>query len=163
MNWARGIDTAIPGIAELNAWVAANEIINRASDLAISTRFHVVKNYPMFALNGVALFPAIAIPVEIKQEYECPEEHLAVLREFIPKTTKLLMIGWRVTEGHFLKLLAKGLTQKLQVMAVAGALDWAKQSVANLKNAGIDVEAIESPYGFTGFIVNREGDAFLSS
>jgi hypothetical protein len=141
----------------------ASEIIDQVPNLAISGQFHMADGYPMSHRNGIALYPAIAIPVETKQQYECPEEHLAVLREFIPKTTKILMIGWRATEDHFLKLLAAGITQKLKIMAVSGATDWAKQSVANLTNVGIDADAIESPNGFTAFIVSREGDEFLRS
>ncbi len=68
------------------------------------------------------------------------------------------MIGWKAKEDQFLKMLADGITHKLKVIAVSGKLDWA---VSNL--AGIDAEAIESSYWFTGFIVNREGDDFLRS
>jgi hypothetical protein len=117
----------------------------------------------MSKLNNVALFPAIAIPVETKQHYECPKEHLSALQECIPRTTKLLMIGWRASEQHFLKLLSEGVKRKLRVMSVAGELDAAKQSVKNLRDAGVDVDAVESSGGFTDFVVNREGDDFLRS
>jgi hypothetical protein len=114
-------------------------------------------------VGNTLLFPAIAIPIENKQHYECPDEHVAALREFIPKTTKLLMIGWRATEKHFLSLLSEGIPEELRVMSVAGSLDAAKQSVKNLRDAGIRAHAIESEGGFSDFIVNREGDEFLRS
>jgi hypothetical protein len=163
VDWGRSVDTAILGIEKLSPWEIAYKLIDDVHRLRISNIFHIVKQYPISKLNNVALFPAMAIPVQSKLHFECPTEHLTALREFIPKTTKLLMIGWSATERHFLKLLAEGITQKLKVMAVAGDLNSAKQSVANLRNAGIDVDAIESPSGFTEFIVSREGDQFLSS
>jgi len=163
VNWGRSVDTAILGIENLGAWEIANWLIDNVRSLKISNTFRMVLQHPMSKLHNVALFPAIAIPVQSKLQFECPTEHLTALQEFIPKTTKLLMIGWSATESHFLKLLAERITHKLKVMAVSGKLDLAKQSVANLTSAGIDVDAIESSYGFTEFIVNREGDDFLRS
>ena len=142
----------------------ASEIIDQVPNLAISSQFTMADGYPMSHRNGIALYPAIAIPVETKQQYECPEEHLAVLRQFIPKTTKLLMIGWRATENHFLNLLQESIHHQLRVMTVSGSVDGAKESVENLKKARLYIDVpIESSNGFTAFIVNREGDGFLSS
>ena len=47
---------------------------------------------------------AIALPVETKNEFEFPEAHLKKLRSVIPEVTRILIIGWRGTEEHFLKL-----------------------------------------------------------
>jgi hypothetical protein len=82
----------------------------------------------------------------------------------LPRITKLLMIGWRATENHFLDLLREGIHPQLRVMSVSGSVDGAKESVENLKKAKLYIDVpIESSGGFTGFIVNREGDEFLSS
>jgi hypothetical protein len=142
----------------------AYEMIDLVAELDIADTFRITSDMPMWRSTmdpDFPLFPAIAIPVQSKQQFECPKEHLDVLTEFIPRTTKLLMIGWRALEGHFLKLLADGLKYKLSVMAVSGSLDYAKQSVSNLRNGGIDADTIESTGGFTNFIVTREGDEFL--
>src|ERR1022692_712022 len=165
VDWERSVDTPIPGIEKLNSWQTVHEVINRFPDLKISERFQIVKApYPMSKLHNVALFPAIAIPVQSKLHFECPTEHLAALQEFIPKTTKLLMIGWRATENHFLNLLQEGIQHQLRVMTVSGSADGAKESVEHLRKARLYIDVPrESSNGFTGFIVNREGDGFLSS
>jgi hypothetical protein len=165
VNWGRMVDTTIQEITELNAWQIAHELIDRVPDLKVSDKFHLVndRGYPFPPFGNSALFPAIAIPVQSKQHYECPKEHIDALRSLIPKTTKLLMIGWRAMEAHFLKLMADGIRHRVAVLAISGSLDDARQSVVNLRNAGIETEAIESPSGFTEFIVNREGDEFLRS
>ena len=168
VNWGRDIDTPIRRIDQLDGWSLVHEIINNVPDLTISRKYRIVKDLtppsnPISKFRGVPIFPAIAIPVETKQHYECPDDHVAALREFIPKTTKLLMIGWRATEKHFLSLLSEGIHDELRVMSVAGNLDAAQQSVKNLRDAGVRAYAIESEGGFSDFIVNREGDEFLRS
>jgi len=164
VNWGRLVHTHVLSIRDKNVWDVAYEMIDRIQELNITDTFRIVNELPMARSErdpDFALFPAIAIPVQTKQHFECPKEHVDALREFIPQTGKLLMIGWRAMEGHFLKLLADGLDHRLRVMAVSGSLDYAKQSVANLRNSGIDADAIESTGGFTNFIITREGDEFL--
>ena len=165
VNWGRMIEShSIPSIDQLSTWQTANEIINRVPDLKVTKHFRLENDQrPISRVGKILLFPAIAIPVETKQQYECPDEHVAAMQEFIPKITKLLMIGWRATEKHFLKLLSERVHDQLRVMAVAGSLDAAKESVKNLRDAGIGADAIESEGGFTDFIVNRQVDEFLRS
>jgi hypothetical protein len=67
--------------------------------------------------------PAIAIPVQEKSSFECPSEHLNVLNESMRKTTKLLIIGWRGMEKHFLQLW-NGLAMPKQVLIVDTPTGW---------------------------------------
>jgi hypothetical protein len=70
------------------------------------------------------LFPALAIPVERKRTFECPDEHLVALRRDIPRLTKLVLIGWRATEQHFLDLLAEALQGKpIEILSACGNTD----------------------------------------
>jgi len=64
------------------------------------------------------LFPAIAIPVENKRDFECPKDQLDTLRSYIPSVTKILTIGWRATEQPFLDILRSGLKYKPKLMVV---------------------------------------------
>lgn len=56
------------------------------------------------------LFPAIAIPVEMKKVFECPESMLEQLADLLRQVNKILVIGWRATEEHFLAMLGNKLT-----------------------------------------------------
>ncbi len=74
-------------------------------------------------LQGAGLtLPAIAIPVMRKTTFECPKLHLKALRDNLPKATRLLIIGWRATEAHFVSPLRESLDgQKLsRALVVAG-------------------------------------------
>jgi hypothetical protein len=54
--------------------------------------------------TGQTIYPAITIPVEGKQDFECPEDHLVALTEALPQMDRLIVIGWRAAEEHFLDL-----------------------------------------------------------
>src|SRR5260370_2316580 len=108
-NWAREVHNVPFDIDSRNTWQVAFELIDHAPDLVISQNYRMVTEYPIGKLDGLALFPALAIPLETKRSFECPEEHLATLRQCIGKVSKLLIIGWRGMEDHFLRLLADNL------------------------------------------------------
>lgn len=55
--------------------------------------------------NDIPLVPAIAIPTRTKSGFEIPTDHHTALRECLTRTSKLLVIGWRAAEIHFLRLL----------------------------------------------------------
>lgn len=161
-HWAREVDT--PGIdLGRNVWEVGRDLIQRAGQLNISTRYRVVQEYPIGKSDGVALFPAIAVPVETKHEYECPQDHLDCLRGYLPTITKLLLIGWRGTEQHFLGLLKEALPQKVPLYAVAGDRQQAEEVIASIEQAGIRVAGTPANGGFSHFVVSREAEEFLRS
>jgi hypothetical protein len=168
INWAREVQHVATAteIGTLNAWQVAYELIDHAPDLVISQTYRLVTGYPIGRLKSKALFPALAIPVEKKRSFECPEEHLDALCECVRKVSKLLIIGWRGMEDHFLRLLAENLPSGISIMAVSGSADEAKQTLFRLGRAGVKGDSVPFPpmkVGFSEFIVQRIGDDFLKS
>lgn len=161
VNWAREVDTRIEGINELNVWKVAHELIDKASLLKISERYRMVAEHPIGKSGQVALFPAVAIPVERKRSYECPAEHVDALLRCLPEVRKLLVIGWCGAEVPFRELLGKNLRRELSVMVVAGRPENAAEPIQRLQEAGITGKFIPARRGFSEFIVRREGDDFL--
>jgi hypothetical protein len=107
----------------------------------------------------------LAIPVINKQNYECPNLHLGVLDSCIPETTKLLVVGWRANEQHFLQRLALGLKHELQVMVVSGSAEDAQETINNLASAQMRVIGgyKKAETGFSDFIVGRAVQEFLKT
>jgi hypothetical protein len=141
----------------------AHEVIKHIDEITISQTYDTVGSYPPREQNGVVWFPAIAIPVEIKDAFECPSEHVTKLKEMIPQIDKILIIGWRATEQPFLQLLAEGLKRPVKGLIVAGDEAEALTTFANIKQAMVEGDFVPSPHkGFTDFIVNRTIDGFLS-
>ena len=109
-----------------------------------------------------SIVPAIAIPVQTKTEgtFQWPDSHRKYLEELLPQVTKILIIGWRGKEAHFLKLLREklprgGVTQITHLQAVgrdsSEASDISKQFVADI---GRYVKKLHtgSTQGFSQFV-----------
>jgi hypothetical protein len=119
-------------------------------------------NSDRFAKAGQTQFPAIAIPVETKDDHECPNEHLEALHAAIPKVDKLLVVGWRAAETPFLHLLAANLQNPLHGLIVAGNKDAANETADRLKSAGVAGLYKHTDSGFTELVKGRQADEFLS-
>ena len=83
----------------------------------------------------------------------------------IPQVTKLLIVGWRASETHFLQRLAKGLKHELQVMVVSGRPQDTEETINNLSVARMRVIGgyKKADTGFSDFIVGRAVKGFLTS
>ena len=141
-------------------------LIERAATLDISNRFHISHTYwpaelPRRNNKRIGVVPAIAIPVVSKSSFECPEEHLNVLLKSLSEVTKIMTIGWRAKEEHFLDLLSKQPGQGARVMVVANDENEAKQICLDLSQRGIGREFFQARGGFSNTIVISEISQFL--
>ena len=161
VHWAREVDSPVSNLRERNSWDIANELIERVGELKISDRYRLVTEHPISKAEDVVLFPALAIPTESKRDFECPNDHVEVLQDFLPKVSKILVIGWRATEKPFLQMLTRYLKQGVQVFIVAGSVENAREPEGSLRSARITGTFSIGPWGFTEFIRQREADAFL--
>ena len=161
VNWGREVG----GPSELRAlgmWQLVRYLIENADSLIITPNYRLVEQVPIHASDEGAVFPAIAIPVETKVDYECPDEHLEALRAAIPEVDKLLVIGWRAAEKPFLELLAENLRHPVNGLVVAGNVNEALQTAARLMGAGVQGHFETTNGGFTELVVERQADDFLS-
>jgi hypothetical protein len=162
-DWARAVETPVPGLAEMNAWQAARWLIDNASQLKVSSRYSVITEYPIGRALDVPLYPAIAIPLETKLDFECPADHVSHLEKSIPKVSRILSVGWRAGDLPLLQMLAKALPKNVEVMVVATSTNGCDSVVSRMRTAGIQAKYESAPFGFTGFVVERHGVGFLSS
>jgi hypothetical protein len=106
-------------------------------------------------------FPALAIPTISKATFVCPPEHLSALTSFIPTVTKILVIGWRAAEEHFLKMLGN-IQQDVNILAVCGP-DMAEgvRTLQQIWKAGVPGDGAVYAGGFSDFVVERGAQQFL--
>ena len=117
-TWARTVEPLI--YRDRNAMAVARQHIELATTLRVSDSFVINHEHPCGAIpDGVGLVPAIAVPVEKKSTFECPKSHLAILEKMLPETDRLLLVGWRGTEDHFLKLLENRLRGNVSTYIIA--------------------------------------------
>jgi len=168
VNWGRKIsERPIKELHQLRHDQVPAKVIQVAPELLagqfVSRDFVKVDHCPMGKWNEVAVFPAIAIPLERKLYFECPDNHLLALKQCIPETTKLLIIGWRATDAPFLELLRSQLPSRIKALVVAGSRQEADNIVERLQETGIRGTYLRGRHGFTSSISSGEVEGFLRS
>src|ERR1700730_6618456 len=155
VDWAREVETVIPNLRERNAWEVVRELIQGVGELRLSDRYRMVGGQPISKVDDTPLFPAIAIPVETKPGFECPSDHLECLRAHLSNITKILVVGWRATEKHFLDLVSSAVTREVPMQVVAGQKPYAQDVLNRISAAGINVlgEAVDG--GVSEYVVSR--------
>lgn len=162
VNWGRQVRVS-EDLRSKNSWGTVDTLIDNADSLDITQDYRLTDQHPIARDGGAVLFPALAIPVESKLDFECPDEHLETLKAMIPQVDKLMIIGWRAAETPFLELLAAGLQQPIRGLVVAGDADAAVETANRLQRAGVKGDYLLTNDGFTELVVDRLADDFLSS
>jgi hypothetical protein len=159
-NWGRAID----GIRDVSQY-SFDRLIAEAATLRISDRFKWVDGPNMYNSGPDLVSPALAIPVDKKDDFACPPGHVEALGKVLRETTKIMTIGWRGTEDKFLAMLRSpltGLTSNIDLLIVSGSPSGREET---FKNLGISIAADRYgsvAAGFTGLINNLGTlDAFL--
>jgi hypothetical protein len=111
---------------------------------------------------GILLYPAIALPATGKAGFECPAPHLEALDQDLARMDRLLVVGWKGQEEHFLKLLARQ-TQKVVADIVSGGEQSAIEVVERL--AGRLKGLVASPFsgGFSDYVQTGHIDILLAA
>jgi hypothetical protein len=161
VNWARIIANEIQSPNPNHAWSLTHEWIRRAAELCITDDYVFCTEYPTGVVEGRPAFPAIAIPVEKGKSFECPPNLIEELKSLLPMTTRVLVIGWRATEEHFLNLLKMHLKPGVRLQVVAGGLKDTEECRVRVCRALINAQATASDEGFTDFILSGKAEKFL--
>jgi len=136
-------------------------VIEKVTELEISREYIMATMHSAGRFDAEPYFPALAIPVERKKSYECPDIHLDALRTSLPEVHKTLVIGWNATEEYFLHMLSEELQGNVLGMVVNGGRGSAEEVIKRLKDGGVRGEFTPSDMGFTDFMRTRQADEFL--
>lgn len=168
INWGREIEnqSAISAPHTYNA----ERLIKEAATLQVGNHYRLVGTRPMYRDGDPArvVFPALSIPVERKDEFNCPSDHVERLKELLPKVTRIVTVGWRATDRDFIDLLHKHLAEKPSLMVVSGDSAGAKETVGNLgialpgayqtvSNSQPMTATILVESGFSGLVMDETG------
>ncbi len=171
VNWARVVENGIPAnINREHPPSVLHFLIGQAANLSISDRFVLCTPSSMGMANKLPVFPAIAVPIEAKRTFECPKEMVNQIDQVIPDVSKLLIIGWRATEEHFLEKLRQGLRPDVHVYIVAGGPNASGEHPGEIIRTHLirslryqPVDAQIDPSGFTDFLSSGRAKEFLES
>ena len=162
INWAHEV-TDFHSVAGQNPMATAYELIEKFPELMLQDRFLVANGAPIQSPGSIPYFPALAIPVESKPDYECPAEHLETMEKSIPQVTKVLVIGWRAAENRFLRSLAGGIGRNTRVMVVSSSETRGAEVIERMRGAGVMAKFSAAKGGFSNAVKSREVDNFLKS
>jgi hypothetical protein len=116
----------------LTALPSPSEIISHAGDLTATDNFTLGQpDHQLFdSLGGRRIpVPAIAIPVDNKKAFICPERHVNTLREILRGTKVLLAIGWRGTDPHMSEELRSWIPPKTDLFACSGSVEDSAETI----------------------------------
>jgi hypothetical protein len=90
-------------------------------------------------------------------------EHLAVLRACLTRISKIIVIGWRAREQHFLRLLGESSRVETRLLMVAGTLHAAHEVSCYMKQAGVKGSFDLFDGGFSQLVTARTLSEFLKA
>jgi hypothetical protein len=163
VNWVRPTRLPIENIEQIRPNEIAQYMI-RGIDAAnvYDETFVLHASVPPRHIGRFPCLPAIAIPVQAKSSFECPQDHVTALTRVIPDVDKLVVVGWRGQELHFTSLF-KLLRKDIAVLIVAGDDKDAQQTRTALEGAGVKGHYALHPGGFSDLIRKEHLiDEFLS-
>jgi hypothetical protein len=144
VNWGRrlasktryGGDTRSATIAEWRQW-------------SLSDSWEIIPSLDN-SIDLWPLMPQLAIPMQTKIEFVCPMSMLNKLREALPKTSRVLIVGWKAGDLPFVNLLAEHVRPRTRVHVVSGG---DPGSIARrLRGNGLDGDFRVFPGGFTKYL-----------
>lgn len=123
VSWYEALDPGRPSTPHFSA----EEVIQKAAQLLPTNNLTI--GPPLVGPYA----PALAIPVNNKQEYVCPERHVNTMREILRATKFLLIIGWRGTEQHFCEELRTLILPGTPLVVCNGSVDDSARAIGQLK------------------------------
>jgi hypothetical protein len=175
VNWARGLNAPMEVDEEFDQLQFANELIAQADTLEAGDYYRLIpegyRQSGQWVVSHMVrsdspvsqgVLPAVAIPLEKKQDYVCPASHMEMLKECMSKADKLLVIGWKGAEENFLQLLSRGLKRGIPKMVVSSGKDSAETIKSTLQHFGMDgANWLLGEKGFTDEVRSGSIEAFI--
>ncbi len=142
-NWVRAVEFEGSG-----ATGQAYEAVIRATEIR-----ELSDVIDVDSAAGRPTIPALAVPIADKATFECPELHYRTLESLIPHVDRVLTIGWRGREAHFLKMCRDGMHGRAAVTVVDAGSDEATAIAQHLWDNLGSVEVMPSrAEGFSAFL-----------
>ena len=123
VNWANEFD--VPANVGRGSPTIAEQSIAYATrgglpDRIVSVREDAYEGVPPINARSPLRVPAMALPIHGKTDFACPKTQLDRLDALQGAVSRLLTIGWRAAEPHFVNRLRPLVRQDARVLVVAG-------------------------------------------
>ncbi len=159
-NWARSV-SGVDSNADHE--LMARGYIEGASRLSLEGAFEFYSAEADPFAASIGGFPALAVPLAEKTEFECPPAHLAKLEAALPAVSRVVIVGWRGADRHFVEFLRNRLKGRIPCGVCNG--DGAYHDTLMLMQEEQDLRALDyRPIegGFSTLATTGVGDSLLS-
>ncbi|MFQ5596411.1 MAG: hypothetical protein ACE5GK_00010 [Nitrospiria bacterium] len=180
VGWVREVeiegDPRRDKVSDRDNLAVAGYIILQSDALKFTNHFHIGYSPPPGIAPGRYLFPAIAIPVEKKSDFECPPALIDQLTQHLGQVTSILVVGWKASEQHFIKMMKEHIKSKVSICIVNGKKKEGEDVYDHLRSAGLPLHDRSVPeiyggvdenrvcilnHGFTEFVQSRKAESVL--
>lgn len=162
VDWAHPVQIGppYPSMAE------RDYVIQHPLDVSIPAGIVVQRNHNV-GTRGQAWVPALAVPIESKEDFECPPDHLSLLDNLLAAVDGLLIIGWRGTEQHFLKMLGNHRTELVRTLVACRGPNESTATINRITTArnGLATRGYKNTaniLGFSDLVGSEELERFLA-
>lgn len=97
-------------------------------------------------------FPELALPLRTKSTFACPPAHLEAVLGALGETSKLLVVGWRAREQHFMTEWGRVRNKPVRADIVCGSAAGAEAVVNQLRSIGLGGDLRTFGKGFTDYV-----------
>lgn len=158
VNWVHPV-----GLPNHSGAPTIREMIERCAELEVSAEQFLRIDNPGDLDSPGDVYPALAIPLLVKDVFECPLSHLSALDLQLTGVDRALVVGWRATEIHFLKRWRDAHRVDMRRMLLVAESEKAVGEMqANLDRGGIRLKGVRTfEHGFSALPGSDELDAFL--
>lgn len=159
-NWARsvsGVDSNVEPV------LMAKGYIEGAARLTVEASFEFYSPEVDPFEASIGGFPALAVPLAEKTQFECPAAHLAKLEAALPTVSRVVIVGWRGADRHFVEFLRSRLNGRIPCGVCNGDGAYHDTLMLMQEEQGLralDYRPIEG--GFSALATTDVGDALLS-
>jgi hypothetical protein len=161
VNWGRRIESTKLFSGDWKKDL--KQLIDDAESLMPSRHFVLVENVHTHAFAERGLYPAIAIPLESKTDYECPSDHISDLTQMLHDVDRVIIIGWRAADKPFVELISQIIKRDLIFFIVCGSEEDINETISNLNAVEINGTFHRDASGFTNATLARVFEKFLRS
>jgi hypothetical protein len=163
IRWAR----LVKPVFKPSSPIQLSQLIDDATSHSLDQKdaFRIYQNLRVTTIDDWLAIPAIMVPIYKKSSFECPREHLNNLINYLPHVDKILAIGWRAKEAHFMSLLTQHLRNLRAIWVVSKndantiLRDLTDQLSSKFAPRNVSTAAFEE--GFTNFVTAKAGGALF--
>ena len=110
-------------------------------------------------------FPALALPLNEKDDYICPLNHVQTLERALPSIDRVLIIGWSAGDPMLLEILKNNLPKMgYKALVVSDTLESAEKIAAKIAKSLAAPQGVFSARGggFSGFNADEIKNTFFA-